>query len=84
MNEIAIKYANGFSIAITDTEVQLLFTVSSPVINAQNGNVDTTTLAQVADIRLNPIVAKQLGELLSKQIAVHESKSIPLKTNDGN
>lgn len=67
MDEQKILYANGLTLSVTDGEARLLFTVSTPVVG-ENGEMKSVMVEDVADIRVNNVVLKQISDTLSKGI----------------
>ncbi len=67
MDEQKILYANGLTLSVTDGEARLLFTVSTPVVG-ENGEIKSVMVEDVADIRVNNVVLKQISDTLSKGI----------------
>lgn len=67
-------YSNSFRITSGALETQLLFKLESPVINEANNSVDGSTEVNVADIRLNSVMAKELYLRLKEQIETYEQK----------
>lgn len=79
MDERKVLYANGFRIAIGVLETQLCFEIETPVIDKETGKLTGVETQEVADIRLNHILAKQLCDVLQEQLEEYEKKAEPLE-----
>ena len=69
-----IIYANGFRVSIGGLETQLMFKLESPVVD-ENDNISGISLKDVADIRINIALAKQLSEILKNAIDDYENQN---------
>ena len=67
-----VIYANGFRTAMNLSEVQILFRVETPVIDEEKNEITGNNSVNVADIRLSPIIAKDLCAKLQAQIDDYE------------
>lgn len=65
-------YANGFRIAFSQLESQILFKLETPVFDEAN-NIVSVTEVDVCDIRLNPALAKELYTKLGEQLDSYET-----------
>lgn len=74
MNELVTTYSNSFRIATGPFEVQLTFRIETPVIDEESGAITSVMLQPVADIRLNPSLAKNLSIALQQQVAEYEKQ----------
>ena len=85
MNERKIVYANGFRIAMGAMETQILLRIDTPIIDEQN-QFTKIEMEDVADIRINPSLAKQLYLALQQHIEVYEKNFgtlfVPENTSD--
>lgn len=78
MNEHGIIYANGFRIALGAFETQLTFRIETPIIDNATGDIIDVAQHEVADIRINPSLAKHLCAILQQQLDEHERQFGPL------
>lgn len=78
MDEHITAYSNNFRVLIGVTEAQLIFRLETPVIDDSTGSITGVSLQNVADIRLNPIMAKELCLALQQQLKSYESQFGPL------
>ena len=64
---VKVDYANGASVSFGPAEVRFLFTLNTPIV--ENGK-DTGELKwdEVADIRISPMLAKRIRDLLSENL----------------
>lgn len=69
--EIKAKYTNGFSLSTTLGETRLLFLLSTPKIDEKDGS-ESATFKDVADMRMNVVLAKQLSIALQDSIRNYE------------
>ena len=72
-NKVKPIYANNMSIALNSIEAMLLFAVETPSFS-KKGVADGGSREIVADIRMNPVFAKQLLKTLQGSLAEYESK----------
>ncbi len=63
-----VKYTNGFSLSTAIGETRLLFLMSTPAIDGKEREL----LENVADIRMNITLAKQLRDALCDSISNYE------------
>jgi hypothetical protein len=66
-------YANNLSVALNSVEAILLFAVETPTFDKE-GNANGGSREIVADIRMNPIFAKQLITALKESLNIYEEK----------
>ncbi len=78
MNENNPIYANVFRIAFSAFEAQLSFGIETPIVDDVAGVITGATQKNIADIRLNPALAKQLCLSLKQQIDDYENQFGPL------
>lgn len=67
-----VIYANGFRMAVNASEVQLLLRVETPIIDEEKNEITGVDIANVADIRVSPIIAKNFCKKLQAQIDEYE------------
>ncbi|MCM1127708.1 MAG: DUF3467 domain-containing protein [Lachnospiraceae bacterium] len=82
-NTINTIYANGFRIAFSQLESQILFKLETPVFDETN-NIAGATEVDVSDIRLHPALAKELYTKLGEQIDIYETNFGKIKPLEGN
>lgn len=66
-------YVNGFRIAISQIETQIMFRVDSPVYD-ENQQFVGVSQSNVADIRISPILAKTLSKMLDQNVKEYEKQ----------
>lgn len=74
MEETNVIYSNSFRIATGPFEIQLSFRVETPIVNEEDGSIKDVKTCQVADIRLNPAMAKNLSLALQQQVEEFEKQ----------
>ena len=67
-----VIYANGFRMAVNASEVQLLLREETPIIDEEKNEITGVEKTNVADIRISPILAKNLCNKLQAQIDEYE------------
>lgn len=60
-------YANGISVSFGPTEVRMLFSLNTPVIK-EGKDTGELTWDEVADVRINPMLAKRLCNILVENL----------------
>lgn len=67
-----IVYVNGFSVAMSALETQINLRCDSPIIDKESGAIIGVNLQVVADVRMNPKLARELCEKLSEQLDAYD------------
>lgn len=67
-------YANGFRIAVSAMEAQLTFRIDTPVFDPANNQLARVDSTELADIRMSPVLAKQLSILLAQNVEAYEKQ----------
>lgn len=76
-------YANGFRIAFSQLESQILFKLETPVFDEAN-NITDVTEVDVSDIRLHPALVKELYTKLGEQLDIYETRFGKIKKLEEN
>lgn len=76
-----IIYANGFRIAMSGYETQICFRCDTPIIDESNGEITGVNQEVVADVRINPMLARELCEKLNEQLDSYD-KIVKDNTNE--
>lgn len=82
MNEREIIYANGFRITMGLMEAQIVLKVDTPIISEEQSTINGVETKEVADVRLNPSLAKQLYMALKQHIDIYEQNFSSLNVPD--
>lgn len=82
-NKVKPIYANNMSIALNSIEAMLLFAVETPNFSKE-GVANGGSREIVADIRMNPVFAKQLLTTLQESLNEYERKYGEIKAQGFN
>lgn len=74
MDERQVTYANAFRSTMGLLETQIVFGLETPLINDETGVVEEVMVESVVDLRINPVIAKQLAMVLTKQVEDYEKQ----------
>ena len=74
-------YANGFRVAVSQIETQLMFRVDTPRFDEKDQMV-AIERKDVADIRISPILAKTLRDILAQHVEAYEKQYGEIKMGD--
>ena len=72
-NKATAQYANGLSVVINPIEAGMFFAVETPYYDEEGKNTGIVRNI-VADIRMHPVLAKQLLKTLTDSIKSYEEK----------
>ena len=65
-------YTNSFSIVMGHLDAVLTFKLETPILNEDNYQLERVERTKIADIRMNPALAKELCIKLKEQIDMYE------------
>ncbi|MBP5385671.1 MAG: DUF3467 domain-containing protein [Lachnospiraceae bacterium] len=74
-------YANGFRVAVSQMETQLMFRVDTPQFDEKD-QMTGIERKDVADIRISPILAKTLRDILVQHVDAYEKQFGEIKMGD--
>lgn len=74
-------YANGLKIAISPMETQLVFRIDTPSYD-ENDQIVGVIRNDITDIRISPILAKTLRDMLDQNIQEYEKVFGEIKIGD--
>lgn len=74
-------YSNGFRIAVSPTEVQIVFRIDTPKFDEEDKLVGVVR-EDLADVRMSPALTKKLRDSLDQQIIEYERVFGEIKMGD--
>lgn len=65
-------YVNAFRLVQNDVETQIVLKVETPIVNEENNTIEGTKVIDVADVRMNTSMARQLYMSLKERFECEE------------